>query len=102
MDVEATTRAGVAPAALYLAVTESGLESKVTRGENAGATLAHDHVVREWIGPLRLADGALRTQREIAIPATWNVARLNVVGFVENEKTGDVLQAVSTGTCARS
>ena len=102
VDVDATIRGAVAPAALYLAVTESGLESKVTRGENAGATLGHDHVVREWIGPLRLTDGAVRTQREITIPPTWNVARLNIVGFVENEKTGDVLQAVSTGNCARS
>jgi hypothetical protein len=39
-------------AALYLAVTESGLVSRITRGENEGAVLAHDHVVREWIGPL--------------------------------------------------
>ena len=102
VDVEATARSGVAPAVLYLAVTESGLESKVTRGENAGATLAHDHVVREWIGPLRLIDGAVHMQREISIPSAWNAARLGVAGFVENEKTGDVLQAVSTGNCARS
>jgi len=102
VNVEATAQAGIEPTALYLAITESGLESKVTRGENAGTTLAHDHVVREWIGPVRLAGGAVRTQREIAIPATWNPARLNVVGFVENETTGDVLQAVSAINCTRS
>ena len=102
LDVEANARSGAVPTVLYLAVTESGLESKVTRGENAGATLAHDHVVREWIGPLRLADGAIRAQREIALPATWNRSRLAVVGFVENEKTGEVLQAVSADSCVRS
>ncbi|MEP6658010.1 MAG: DUF1223 domain-containing protein [Betaproteobacteria bacterium] len=102
VDVEATTHGSVEPAALYLAVTESGLESKVTRGENAGSTLAHDHVVREWIGPIRLAAGALRTRREVAIPATWSSTRLNVVGFVEDETTGGVLQAISAGNCAKS
>lgn len=102
VDAEANTHGGAGPSVLYLAVTESGLESKVTRGENAGATLVHDHVVREWIGPLRLTGGTIRAQREIALPATWNRARLGVVGFVENEKTGEVLQAVSAGSCVGS
>jgi hypothetical protein len=34
--------------AAYWAVTEDGLRSKVTAGENAGASLAHDAVVREF------------------------------------------------------
>ncbi len=102
VDAEANAQGGAGTSVLYLAVTESGLESKVTRGENAGATLAHDHVVREWIGPLRLTGGAIRTQREIALPATWNRARLGIVAFVENEKTGEVLQAVSAGSCVGS
>ena len=51
VEADAAARGGqAATAALYLAITESGLETKVARGENAGATLAHDHVVREWIG----------------------------------------------------
>jgi hypothetical protein len=100
--VEADAKAGKAPAALYLAVTESGLLTKVPRGENAGVTLAHDYVVRLWIGPLPLANGTLHVRREIALPASWNRTRLDVVGFVENEATGDVLQAVSAGNCAAS
>ena len=32
--------------ALFVAITESGLASKVTAGENRGETLRHDHVVR--------------------------------------------------------
>ena len=102
VEADAATKGGKPAAALYLAVTESGLETKVPRGENAGATLAHDYVVREWIGPLPLADGAVHARREIALPAAWNRARLDVVGFVENEATGDVLQAVSAGRCAAS
>ena len=101
VEADAAARGGqAATAALYLAITESGLETKVARGENAGATLAHDHVVREWIGPLPLAEGSVHVRREVALPASWNRAKLDVVGFVENETTGDVLQAVSAGRCA--
>lgn len=102
VDVDATTKPGNATAALYLAITESGLRTKVPRGENAGTTLAHDYVVREWIGPVPIASGSLHTRREIALPPGWNRNRLEVVGFVENESTGDVLQAVTAGNCAAS
>ena len=102
LRVEATERSGAEPAALYLALAESGLLSKVTRGENSGVTMAHDHVVREWIGPLRLVSGAVRVQREITLPAAWNRARLEVVAFVQGERSGSVLQALSANQCAGS
>ncbi len=101
VDADATAQSAVEPIALYVALTESGLESKVTRGENAGTTLAHDYVVRDWVGPVQLSGGVAHAHREIAMPATWNPARLNVVGFAENETTGDVLQAVSASNCAK-
>ncbi|HEY0856083.1 MAG TPA: DUF1223 domain-containing protein [Albitalea sp.] len=50
--VNATVVAGAgAPARLsaYWAVTESNHRTVVRAGENDGATLAHDHVVREWV-----------------------------------------------------
>ncbi|HSM99175.1 MAG TPA: DUF1223 domain-containing protein [Gallionella sp.] len=102
VNVDAATRAGVEPAALYLVLAESGLISKVTRGENSGVTLVHDHVARVWIGPVRLTDGAARVQRDIALPAVWNRARLEVVAFVQDERTGGVLQAVGARQCADS
>jgi hypothetical protein len=100
LNVEA--HAGAGPTALYLALAESGLASKVTRGENSGATLAHDHVVREWIGPIRLVAGTARVQREIVLPAAWNRQHLEVVAFVQNERGGGVLQALSAQHCASS
>lgn len=102
LDAEATARPGTAPAALYLAVAESGLASKVTRGENSGATLTHDHVVRAWIGPVPLAGGTARVQRDIALPAAWNRARLDVIAFVQDERNGRVLQALRAGQCTGS
>ncbi len=102
VNAEATARAGAEPAALYLALAESGLASVVTRGENSGVTLAHDNVVREWIGPVRFSAGAVRVQREIALPPAWNRARLGLVAFVQDERSGGVLQAVGAQQCAGS
>ncbi len=102
LNAKATTRAGAGPSVLYLALAESGLVSKVTRGENSGVTLAHDHVVREWIGPVRLSGGTAQVQRDIALPAAWNRARLEVAAFVQDERTGSVLQAMNARQCAGS
>jgi len=89
-------------AELYLAVAENGLSSKVTRGENGGVTLNHDHVVRVWIGPIPLTGGEAQVRREIALPTSWNRAQLEVIGFVEDRNTGAVLQAVATQQCIGS
>lgn len=102
LDAEAKATAVAAPAALYLALTESGLASKVTRGENSGATLTHDHVVRAWIGPTRLAAGAARMRRELELPPDWKRAQLTVVAFVQDERSGVVLQALSARQCVGS
>jgi hypothetical protein len=102
LSVEATARAGTGPAALYLTVAENGLVSKVTRGENGGATLLHEHVVRAWIGPLPLTGGSARIQREIELAPAWNRARLEVAAFVQEESTGKVLQAIGALRCAAS
>lgn len=102
LQAEATTRDAAVPATLYLALAESGLVSNVTRGENGGVMLAHDHVVRVWVGPVRLNAGAARVERQIALPAAWSRARLEVVTFVQDERTGGVLQALSAQQCAGS
>ena len=102
LSADATAAAASAPAALYLALTESGLTSSVTRGENGGATLVHDHVVRAWVGPIELRSGAARTQREIVLPPAWNRAKLEVVAFVQDQRSGRVLQALSARQCAGS
>lgn len=87
--------------ALYLALTESQLSSKVTRGENGGATLHHDHVVRSLIGPIDFSDGRAELRRSLALPADWKRDGLALVGFVEDEASGRVLQAATTGQCLK-
>ena len=95
---EAKARSSGAPLALYVALAQSGLVSHITRGENAGATLQHDHVVRQWIGPVPLGPEGATARRAIALPTKWNTARLQLAAFVEDTLTGRVLQAVA-GHC---
>lgn len=85
--------------ALYLAVTESRLVSTVSRGENSGATLRHDHVVREWIGPLVLVAGRTNAHRDIKIQPGWVAAEIGVVGLVQNTLSGEVIQTVAVDRC---
>jgi len=99
VNAEATTASTSSPAVLYLAVTESGLVSHVTRGENSGATLAHDHVVRAWFGPFHLANGLARFHRVVQLPSDWSRRRLDVTAFVQDGRSGRVLQALRAKNC---
>ena len=87
-------------AALFIAVTESNLQSRITAGENRGNTLKHNHVVRELIGPIPIrVAGAIDIRRSVDIAASWKRADINVAGFVQNLRSGEVLQALSAPLC---
>jgi hypothetical protein len=99
IHVAATSRIDAEPVALYVTIAESGLASNVQRGENRGAKLAHDHVARDWFGPVRLQDGEATLRRSVALPASWNRERLQVVAFVQGEHTARVFQALGARGC---
>jgi hypothetical protein len=86
-------------AVLYVAISENNLSSRVTAGENRGAMLSHDHVVRELSGPLAIAP-ATELKRVIALPKEWKRQDLNLVAFVQNTRSGQILQAVSVPLCS--
>lgn len=93
----------VAPQAQgYIAIYEDMLSTAVERGENRGATLHHDHVVRQWLGPLALRAGVADIQRTIAIPSDWKDDHLGVAAFVEDPSAGRILQASSLEGCGTS
>ena len=95
-------RADRADADTYIAITESNLVSRVTAGENRGVTLAHDHVVRELVGPLPLdtrADGNAQVRHAIALQSGWKREDLTIAAFVQHRRTGEILQAVSAPIC---
>lgn len=92
------------PLNAYVAVYENALNSDVRAGENRGATLHHERVVRQWIGPVPLAGGRAQIHREIALDDTDAAAAIatgtyGVVGFVENAATGEVLQVAELAAC---
>ena len=90
-------------AALYVALTDDGLASDVKAGENAGARLVHDRVVRLLrVGPMPDANGELRWSIALPRPAEGGSAS-TLVAFVQNPGAGDVLQALAlplTAACA--
>lgn len=85
--------------ALFVAITENGLASRVTAGENRGATLPHDHVVRHWFGPIPLRAGVAHVERALPLDAAQVRKGMAVVAFVQDMASGEVLQAVRTATC---
>ena len=82
-------------ATVAIAYVESGLVSDVKAGENRGARLMHDHVVRAFAtGASRDADGRLTASA--TFPRTRESGtQPTLVAFVQRPSTGDVLQAVA-------
>lgn len=89
--------------ALIVALTQDGLSSKVTAGENNGEMLRHNFVVRDLqvlplgrtAGDSRLIDGFYRFESK----PDYDTAKMRAVAFVQNVKTGEVIQALSAPIC---
>ena len=89
-----------AAAALYLAVYQNRLSSRVVAGENEGRTLAHDFVVRDWVGPIDFAaDGQAHDRRRMASPPGAPAGNVGVAAFVQDRGTAEVLQALRLPAC---
>jgi hypothetical protein len=88
-----------APLALHIAVTESGLDNRIAAGENRGVVLAHDHVVRHWLGPLPITAGTASFERTLQVAPAQAVKGLSVAAFVQDTRSAEVLQAVATDPC---
>ena len=88
---DARDRAG---ARLVVAYTDSGHVTDVRRGENAGVTLAHEHVVRALAtsGPAD-ASGTIAFDTTLDLPSDAG-RHARIVAFVERHDAREVLQAV--------
>jgi len=84
---------------LYLAAYENRLETRVSAGENRGRTLAHDHVVLEWQGPLAFSGSAIAQDRVLPLLPGAQRANSGVVAFVQNRRTAEVLQVLMLPSC---
>jgi hypothetical protein len=84
----------------YLALYENNLSNDVRAGENNGRTLHHDFVVRELLGPLPVnAQGKVRLEQVFNLSREWKLPDIGVVAIVQNNRSGDVLQALSLPWC---
>lgn len=87
---------------VWLALYQNDISSVIKAGENGGATLHHDYVVREWVNPASLSasnKNASVTQT-FNIPAGVDPRSLGVVALVQSER-GEVLQALALPLCTR-
>ena len=82
--------ANAAPYRMFVALTENGLNSTVNAGENKGKRLAHDQVVRAFAGPLKFP----QAEATLDPPPGLDAAKSSVVAFIEDERSGDVVQVV--------
>jgi len=88
-------------AVVAVALVQSGLASDVQAGENQGKHLVHDHVVRAWRSGLAVG-AAGELQQHVELPLPSESGPLEVVVWVEDAASGDVLQVLALPLCARS
>lgn len=75
-------------ALLYLAITESGIGSNVTRGENSGRYLKHASLVRSFgvIGTVEQSNPAWDVTSTLQLPADWKRENLRAVVFLQDKR----------------
>ena len=85
-----------APLALVVALTQDGITSRPNAGENKGETLAQNFVVRDFaqFGGTASIAGGFRFVPRIG----WS-ERMSLVAYVQDPRSGRVLQAVSAPAC---
>ncbi|MBB6112141.1 hypothetical protein SAMN05421821_11639 [Mucilaginibacter lappiensis] len=76
---------------LLIALVQKSATSKVAAGENSGRTLAHAQIVRELQTVTLNADK--KGTSHIKTPQGFNSQNWEVVGFIQNTSTGEVLSA---------
>ncbi|MBC8142142.1 MAG: DUF1223 domain-containing protein [Armatimonadetes bacterium] len=88
--VAATGTGGIKNPRLFVAVTESGLATKVKAGENAGRTLAHAPVVRRLVSLGAVVEG------NVSLPVATGEKgdRQKIVAWVQDGTTGAIVGAV--------
>ena len=99
-EVQIKSMNGISPRGateLWLAVTEKGLHTDVTAGENSGETLKHAAVVRSLrkIDTIREPAGYSR-QFQAAIEPGWQKENLTVVVLLTEKSSRKIIGAAAT------
>ena len=81
----------------WLALYENNLATDVRAGENRNKRLQHDFVVRDLVGPF----GSGGFSHVFKVDPTWKRRDLAVAAFIQDARSGDVLQALAVPSCSR-
>jgi hypothetical protein len=84
---------------VWLAITEAGLHSAVTRGENAGEDLHHAsvvHVMRKMGVADQNKESSFSGDLSVTFERTWKRQNLHAVVFVQEKKSRQILGAAAT------
>lgn len=86
-------------AEVWLAVTEDGLQSSVSRGENSGHLLHHAATLRSLhkigVADPNKAAASFTADPHVKFDSHWNQDNLRVVVFVQEKKNREILGAAS-------
>ncbi|MCY4275229.1 MAG: DUF1223 domain-containing protein [Gammaproteobacteria bacterium] len=80
----------------YIAIYENGITREIGAGENRGATLYHEFLVRYWSQPSTVDIGQSKIHAVIDIEPDWEFSNLGLAVVATEPKTGRTLQAVNT------
>lgn len=80
-----------------VALTEDGLSSDVTRGENSGRHLEHVAVIRAFKRAQVQTDTGYSGTFEFELDAGWDRSKLKIVAFVQKSRGMEILGAASKG-----
>jgi len=84
---------------VWLAVTESGLHSAVSAGENAGSELHHASVVRRFhkLASINLnKETSFSGTTPVHLDSSWKLQNVRIVVFVQEQKSRQILGAAAT------
>jgi hypothetical protein len=104
IDVRGTVEPALArsgdPLDAYLVLLQSGVLTSVASGENRGRTLRNDFVARAIHGPLTVhGSRPLAIAHSFDVAADAGAAGYSIASYVENRRTGEVLQALALRDC---
>lgn len=85
---------------LLLALVEKNAVSKVLRGENSGRTLSHVQIVRD-LQTINL-NGQTNGTGTLTVPGSLDKQGLEVIAFLQNNKSGEIIAATKAGINASS
>jgi hypothetical protein len=77
---------------IRVALVESGLEKRVTRGENRGHTLVHSDVVRAFVSA---PGNGEQGEVTLTVPAGLNPAKAHLVAFLQDDQSLRITGAVA-------